>query len=58
MIKRDLLDVEGFQVNDAKCWKYVMIIAFLSTDLLILNRNPIFDDVKKMIKIIETSLKK
>ena len=58
MIKKDLLDVEGFQVDDVKCWKYVSIIAFLSTDLLILNRNPRFDDVKKMLRIIENSLKK
>ena len=58
MIKKDLLDVEGFQVDDVKCWKYVMIIAFLSTDLLILNRNSRFDDVKKMLRIIENSLKR
>ena len=32
MIKKDLLDVEGFQADAAKCWKYVMIIAFLSTE--------------------------
>ena len=36
----------------------VMIIAFLSTDLLILNRNSRFDDVKKMLRIIENSLKR
>ena len=58
MIKKDLLDVEGFQVDNIKCWKYVMIIAFLSTDLIILNRNARYDDVKKVIKIIENSLKK
>ena len=58
MIKKDLLDVEGFQVDDVKCWKYVSIIAFLSTDLLILNRNIRYDDIKKMLRIIESSLKK
>ena len=58
MIKKDLLDVEGFQADAAKCWKYVMIIAFLSTELLILNRDARFDSVKKVIKIIENSLKK
>ena len=58
MVIKDLLDVEGFQVDDIKSWKYIMIIAFLSTDLIILNRNPRYDDVKKMIKIIENSLKK
>ena len=55
-IKKDLLDVEGFQADISKCWKYVMIIAFLSTELLILNRNARFDDVKKVLKIIENSL--
>ena len=58
MIKKDLLDVEGFQADAAKCWKYVMIIAFLSTELLILNRDARYDSVKKVIKIIENSLKK
>ena len=56
MIKKDLLDVEGFQVDDIKSWKYVMVIAFLSTDLIILNRNTRADDVKKIIRIIEKSL--
>ena len=58
MIKKDLLDVEGFQVDDIKCWKYIMIIAFLSTDLIILNRNPRSDDVKKILRIIEKSLER
>jgi hypothetical protein len=57
-IYRDFLDVEGFQVDDAKSWKYVMIIAFLSTDLIILNNKLRYDEVKKMIKIIENSLKR
>ena len=57
-IFRDILDVEGFQIDDPKSWKYVMIIAFLSTDLIILNNKPRYDEVKKMIKIIEKSLKK
>jgi hypothetical protein len=57
-IKRDILDVEGFQIDDPKSWKYVMIIAFLSTDLIILNNKPRYDEVKKMINIIENSLKK
>ena len=57
-IYKDFLDVEGFQVDDSKSWKYVMIIAFLSTDLIILNNKPRYDEVKKMIKIIENSLKR
>ena len=58
VIKRDLLDVEGFRVDEAKSWKYVMIIAFLSTDLLILNRNARFDDIKQVLKIIGNSLER
>ncbi len=57
MIKKDVIDVEGFQVNDGKSWKYIMIIAFLSTDLIILNRNAGNDDLKKIIRIFEKSLK-
>ena len=57
-IYKDILDVEGFQVDDAKSWKYVMVIAFLSTELIIFNDNQRYDDVKKMIKIIENSLKR
>ena len=57
-ISRDFLDVEGFQIDDPNSWKYVMIIAFLSTDLIILNNQARYDEVKKMIKIIEKSLKK
>ena len=57
-INRDFLDVEGFQVDDPRSWKYVMMIAFLSTDLIILNNKSRYDEVKKMIKIIENSLKR
>ena len=58
VIKRDLLDVEGFRVDEAKSWKYVMIIAFLSTDLLILNRNARADDIKKILTILANSLRR
>jgi len=57
-ISKDFLDVEGFQVDDSNSWKYVMIIAFLSTDLIILNNMKRYDEVKKIVKIIEKSLKK
>ena len=57
-IKKDLLDVEGFQADLSKCWKYVMIIAFLSTELLILNRDARYDNVKKVLTIIANSLNK
>ena len=56
MIKKDLLDVEGFQADAEKCWKYVMIIAFLATELLILNRDTRYDNVKRILKIIQKSL--
>ena len=56
-IDRDFLDVEGIQVDDFNSWKYVMVIAFLSTDLIILNNKQKYDEVKKMIKIIEKGLK-
>ena len=57
-INRDFLDVEGFQIDDSKSWKYVMIIAFLSTDIIILNKSARYDEVKKILKIIENSLKR
>ena len=37
-IERDILDVEGFQVDEIKSWKYVMIISFLCTQIIILNK--------------------
>lgn len=38
-IDRDILDVEGFQVDDINSWKYVMIISFICSEIIILNRN-------------------
>ena len=57
-IDKDILDVEGFEIDESKSWKIVMIIAFLSSDLIILNRNPRLDVVRKVVKIIENYLKK
>lgn len=57
-IKKDFIDVEGFQIDSDSSWKYAMIVAFLSTDLIILNEGPRFEEVKKMIKIVEIGLKK
>ena len=57
-IKREPIDVEGFRVDDSKTWKYVMIIAFLSTKIIILNRNSRADDTKKILRIIANSLKR
>ena len=55
-ISKDILDVEGFKVDESKSWKYVMIISFLSTDLIILNRYKRSDDVKLIINIISNGL--
>ena len=57
-INRDFLDVEGFQIDDSRSWKYVMVIAFLSTDVIILNNKPRYDEVKKIIRISENSFKR
>jgi len=57
-IFKDILDVEGFQFDENKSWKYVMIIAFLSSELIIFNRNEKYDIVGKIIKTIEKGLKK
>ena len=57
-IDRDILDVEGFQVDEIKSWKYVMIISFICTEIIILNRNTRLDDTKKVLNIVKNSLKK
>ena len=54
---KDILDVEGFQVDEIRSWKYVNIVTFLSTDIIILNRNESLDEVRRIIKIIENCLK-
>ena len=57
-INKDMLDVKGYESDDIKSLKYVMIVAFLSTDIVILHRDIRYDNVKKIIKNIENSLKK
>lgn len=57
-IEKDILDVEGFEIDKSKSWKYIMVIALLSNDLIILNRNQRYDEVQKVIKIIQIGLKK
>lgn len=57
-IERDILDVEGFQVDDIKSWKYIMVISFICTEIIVLNRNTRLDDTKKVLNIIKNSLKK
>ena len=57
-IDKDILDVEGFQVDEIKSWKYVMVISFICSEIIILNRNTRLDDTKKVLNIINNSLKK
>ena len=57
-IDKDILDVEEFQIDDIKSWKYVMIISFICSEIIILNRNTRLDDTKKVLNIIKNSLRK
>ena len=57
-IDRDFLDCEGFQIDKIETWKYVMIISFICSDIIILNGNKRFDDIKKVLNIIKNSLEK
>ena len=57
-IDRDIIDVEGFQIDELKNWKYTMIISFLSSDIIILNRNSRLDDTKKIFEIVRHGLEK
>ena len=57
-IDKDILDVEGFQVDEIKSWKYVMVVSFICSEIIILNRNTRLDDTKKVLNIIKNSLKK
>ena len=55
---KDIIDVEGFQVDDITTWKSIMISAYISTDIIILNRNTRLDAVIKILNIICNSLDK
>ena len=57
-IFKEIIDVEGFQVDEVSTWKYIMIVAFISTDIIIVNRSDRMDDVKKILSIIWNSLEK
>lgn len=58
-IIKDIIDVEGFQADDLNTWKYIMIVAFISTDIIVVNRDATrMDEVKKMMSIIWNSLEK
>jgi hypothetical protein len=55
-IDKDIIDIEGFQVDDITTWKSIMISAYISTDIIIVNRNTRLDDVIKILSIICNSL--
>ena len=57
-IEKDIIDTEGFQSDDLSTWKYIMIVAFISTDIIVVNRNYRLDEVKKIMIIIWNSLEK
>jgi len=57
-ITKDIIDVEGFQVDDVSTWKYIQIVAFISTDIIIVNKEGRWDDVKKILSITWNSLEK
>ena len=57
-IDKDIIDIEGFQVDDITTWKSIMISAYISTDIIIVNRNTRLDDVIKILSIICNSLDK
>lgn len=57
-IIKDIIDVEGFQVDDLSTWKYIMIVAFIATDLIVVNKENRMDEVKKILSIVWNSLDK
>ena len=57
-IIKDIIDVEGFQVDDLSTWKYIMIVAFIATDLIVVNKEDRMDEVKKILSIVWNSLDK
>ena len=57
-IIKDIIDVEGFQVDDLSTWKYIMIVAFIATDLIVVNKEGRMDEVKKILSIVSNSLDK
>ena len=57
-IIKDIIDVEGFQVDELSTWKYIMIVAFIATDIIVLNRSCRMDCVKKILNLTWYSLEK
>ena len=56
-IEREILDVEGFSLDNLESWKYTIIISFLSTELIILNRGPRYEQVKYILGIMQRGFK-
>ena len=57
-IDKDIIDIEGFQVDDITTWKSIMISAYISTDIIIVNSSTRLDDVIKILSIMCNSLDK
>jgi len=57
-IIKDIIDTEGFKVDDLSTWKYIMIVVFIATDIIIVNRKTCMDDVKNILSIVWNSLDK
>ena len=55
---RDILDVEGFKVDELKCWRYIMIVSFIASDLVLLNRDGRTESIGVVMNIIHKSFKK
>ena len=56
-IEREILDVEGFSLDNLESWKYTIIISFLTTELIILNRGPRYEQVKYILGIMQRGFK-
>ena len=57
-IFKDIIDVKGYQSYEIIVWKSIMISAYISTDIIILNRNTRLDEIIKILSIICNSLDK
>lgn len=55
-IYKEILDVEGFKNDDITTHKYVQIVAFLSNNLIVLNKGDRSEEIINIVKIIEKGL--
>ena len=56
-IDKEILDVEGFGINNTDTHKYILIVSFLSNRVVILNISHRDEEIIEIIKIIEKGLK-